>query len=124
MNGRHHFSALVRDDRGGLQVRRFRTARAATLVAMERELPEPAEVAAIAGRARGGELSVRQFADQLGVSHDTVRRAVNAGALPGTKEHGPRLVKIPASTLRLAQTYGLRVLAKLQKHGLVPGGAA
>ena len=113
-------AALVRGDDGNLHIRRFATPADATAASLTREigLPPVDEIRMVMGR-KGGALSPREFADHLGISARTVRRAYADGGLPGATEHGPKLLKIPASTLRLAQAYGLRQLVRITKAGLI-----
>lgn len=113
-------AALVRGDDGNFHVRHFATPADATAASLDRELrvPPADEIRMVMGR-KGGALSPREFADRIGVSARTVRRAYADGGLPGAKEHGPKLLKIPASTLRLAEAYGLRQLVRMTKAGLV-----
>lgn len=113
-------SALVRNDCDGLEVRRFATAAEATAVARVRDLPEPAEVAAIAGRM-GGMMRASRFAREVGVHPRTVRRMYARGALPGAREDGPKLLKVPAWLLRLVAAYGLRGVERLAEAGQLPG---
>ena len=121
--------AIIRDDRGALQVRRFATAADAAAVSCERELPTPAplprtptpapvEIAAIAGRDTGT-LRHSEFARRLGIHPDTVRRAWKAGGLPGAIEQTQRSLMVPARLLRLAKVYGFVPVTRMGKAGLL-----
>lgn len=121
--------AIIRDDRGGLQVRRFATAADAAAVSCERELPAPAplpraqlpapvEIAAIAGRDTGT-MRHSEFAHRLGIHPDTVRRAWKAGGLPGAVEQTQRSLMVPARLLRLAKVYGFVPVTRMGRAGLL-----
>jgi hypothetical protein len=57
------------------------------------------------------------FADKLGVHPRTIRRAFEKNLLPGAKEHGERILEIPARLLRLAEAYGFQWVKRQAKAG-------
>lgn len=81
--------------------------------------PTRADVFAVAGRASGMVRST-EFAAHLGVHPRTIRRCYERQGLPGAKEHGPRILKIPARLLRLAEAYGLRWVESEARAGRLP----
>lgn len=112
-------AALVRGDDGNLHMRRFDSGAAAAMAAGAREIvPPTTEIEMVMGR-KGHFLSPRQFAEKLGISSRTVRRAFNEGGLPGAKEHGPKTLRIPSATLRLAEAYGLQRVVRWAKAGVI-----
>jgi hypothetical protein len=78
--------------------------------------PTRADVLAVAGKARGMVRST-VMAERLGVHARTIRRCFQRGGLPGAKEHGERILEIPAQLLRLAEAYGLRTVEAMAKAG-------
>jgi hypothetical protein len=121
--------AIIRDDRGALQVRRFATAADAAAVSCERELPAPAplprtqlpaplDIAAIAGRD-ASTMRHSEFARRLGIHPDTVRRAWKAGGLPGAIEQTQRTLLVPCRLLRLAKAYGFMPVTRMGRAGLL-----
>jgi hypothetical protein len=121
MSGPQH-SALVRGDDGGLHVRRFASGDAARAASAAREIT-PEDVASIAGPT-AGLMRASAFAAKVGVSPRTVRRMYARGALPGAREDGPHLLKVPVHLLRLATVYGLRGVERMAAAGLLPGRRA
>ena len=59
------------------------------------------------------------MARQLGIHPKTIRRQYLRGGLPGAKEHGPRILMVPISLVRLAKIYGLRGVEQMARVGLV-----
>lgn len=118
MSGQPH-SALVRGDDGGLHVRRFASGDDARAASAVRDIA-PEDIAAVAGNTRGL-VRASVFAQKVGVSPRTVRRMYARGALPGAREDGPRLLKVPAHLLRLAAAYGLRHVERMARAGKLPG---
>lgn len=112
------FGALVRNDRGGLEARRFATAADAAAVSCARELPTPDDIHAVTGTRRG-EMTSTAFAKALGIHPRTVRRLYARGGLPGAKEHGERILLVPTHLLRLATAYGLRQVERMARAGLL-----
>lgn len=111
-------SALVRDDRGGLALRRFATGAEARGASAALEIT-PEEIASIAGPG-AGMMPSSIFARRMGVSARTVRRMFARGALPGAREDGPHLLRVPGHLLRLATVYGLRGVERMAAVGLIP----
>lgn len=68
---------------------------------------------------RGGEIRSPKFAARFGVCTRTIRKMYARGALPGAKEHGERILVIPAHLARVAEAYGLRGLERMAKAGLI-----
>jgi len=112
------FAALVRNDLGGLEARRFTTAADAAKVALDRELPTPAEIAAVAGNTTS-EIRHTEFARRLGLSPRLVREQYKRGGLPGAKEHSAYILMVPTALLRLARTHGLRRVERMHRAGLI-----
>jgi len=81
-------------------------------------LPNPSEVARIAGSEKG-EIRHTVLAARLGVHPRTIRRQFARGGLPGAKEHGQRILIVPASLVRLAHAYGLRGVERMAAAGLI-----
>jgi hypothetical protein len=111
-------SALVRGDDGALHVRRFATGVDARSASAALELT-PETVASIAGPT-SGLMPSAVFARKLGIHPRTVRRLHARGALPGSVDHGARLLRVPAHLLRLAVVYGLRGVERMAAAGLLP----
>lgn len=102
------YAALVRDDRGGLQLRRFHTS---------------ADAAAASDREQAGKvtpatdgLPSHVLAKQLGLHPKTLRRRWAAGEIPGI-EHGPRTLVIPHRACRLIKMHGLLGFARMMQAG-------
>ena len=121
--------ALVRDDRGNIQIRSFRTAAEAAAVSCDRELsttpallapalPAPAQIAAVMAR-RGGDIRHTEFARRLGIHPRTVKRQWLRGGLPGAKQHSERILVVPVHLLRLAEAFGLRQVEQMAKAGTI-----
>lgn len=128
-------SALVRDDLGGLSVRRF--ASAADAAAIARDLAEVPDIEAgeptarksmgamkvkpAMGRNRSKGWTPAQLARLLGVSKRTINRRCEADLLPfidhGTPEH-PRRVIAP-EVVRLVRLRGLGGVAAMRRNGLL-----
>lgn len=101
------FAALVRNDRGGLEVRRFHTSADAASATADREHRTD---------AMPDGLPSHVLAKQLGLHPKTVRRRWQAGEIPGI-EHGPRTLVIPHRACRLIKIHGLLGYARLQQAG-------
>lgn len=120
-----NWCALVRNDKGGLEPRRFASAAEAATVSLDRgvavppPLPRSAELAAVAGWKDPARLDHRVFAKRLGVPPNTVRAAFKKGGLPGAVQHTERIIFIPAHLLRLAQTYGLMRVKQMAAAGML-----
>ena len=135
-----HF-AIIRDDRGDLQIRRFATPADAAAASADRELPAPgrtvrafdytrpkatpglpdltaAQIDAIGGQ-RTGEMRHTEFAHRLGISPRTVKRQWLRGGLPGAKQHSSHILMVPVRLLRIAQAYGLRQVERIASAGLL-----
>jgi hypothetical protein len=112
--------AFVRNDRGGLEPRRFASAADAASVALDRELPKPAEIDDIAG-GRGAATMIphRVFAKKLGVPPNTIRAVFKRGNLPGAVQHTDRLIVVPARLLHIAHRWGLLGLERMARAGLI-----
>lgn len=110
--------AFVRGEDGMLHIRHFSSAADAAAAACGRELPTPAQIEAVSGRRAGWMLSP-EFAKHLGVHPVTIRRQWARGGLPGCREDGPRLLRVPTRLLRLAHAYGLRGVERMAKAGLL-----
>jgi hypothetical protein len=116
----HRHSALVRGDDGALHVRRFATGDDARGASAARDLT-PESIASIAGPT-SGLMPSAVFARKLGIHPRTVRRLHARGALPGSVDHGARLLRVPAHLLRLAVVYGLRGVERMAAAGLLQAG--
>lgn len=104
-------SALVRDDQGGLCVRKFASRAEAFEAEKSREVtPEKP----------GKGYTTGQVAVKLGVSRQRIIRRCKAGELPfrdeGTAATARRIIS--ARTLKLIQAHGLRGVARMCKAGL------
>lgn len=101
--------ALVRDDTGGLAVRHFPTAEAASDAAQARELPVPS----------GKGWTPARLGKELGLSKVTINRRCAADLLPhvdqGTPEHPRRI--IPMHIVRLVKIYGLAGVGRMRRAG-------
>jgi hypothetical protein len=67
----------------------------------------------------GHDIRSTEMARLLGVHPRTIRRAYKRGALPGAKEHGPRILMIPHRLVIMACTYGLRVVEYRARAGMI-----
>ena len=76
------------------------------------------DLEAIAGK-RNGFMRQREFAERLGVHPRTIKRAYLRGALPGSIQHGPRILMIPTHLYRLSIAYGLHGVERMAKAGLI-----
>jgi|GEM_PF-7080538 len=137
----HH--AIIRDDRGNLQIRRFATPADAARASVDRELPTatrpllmsdrttqrpavvlpgtlppPEQIAAVLGQ-RGGEMRHTEFARRLGIHPRTLKRQWLRGGLPGAKQHSAKILVVPVRLLRLAEAYGLRQVERMAQAGLL-----
>lgn len=111
--------ALVRDDNGGLVVRRFPAEVAAEHnAARDVTLPDPVQVQSVAGLGRG-EIRHSKMAKALGVSTTMIRAQYRRGGLPGAKEHSANILVVPVRLLRLAEAYGLRGVERMAKAGML-----
>ena len=111
-------AALVCGDDGNLHIRRFPSAADAAAASCGRELPSPTEIDAVCGK-RSGMMRATAFAREMGVHPRTVRRQWARGGLPGCREDGPHLLKVPTHLLRLAHAYGLRGIERMARAGLI-----
>lgn len=103
-------AALVRNDLGGLEPRRFATAADAATVALDRELPKPVRL-----------IDHKQFAKRIQAPSRMVRAAFKRGALPGAIAHSDRLILVPAKLVNAVLLYGLCGLERRVKNGgLIP----
>ncbi len=112
MNART-YSALVRGDDGGLEVRRFATREDAAAAESSREItPE---------RKGGRDYTTGEVAKQIGISQRTIIRRCDKGEIPfkdqGTSGQARRMIS--SHTLRLIKTHGLRGLARMIQAGLL-----
>ena len=120
------YPAILRDDCGNIALRRFATARGAALIAAQREVRNPPDVATVTMSVRRGahaHLRHTEFARELGVSQRIVRDAYKRGELPGAMEHSAYILMVPTAILRLAKIYGLRHVGRLAKAGRLPAPA-
>jgi len=106
-----HFAALVRNDRGGLELRRFHTSADAAGAAADREMVSRV-------RSAGPGIPSHQLARELGVSAKTIRRRWEKGDLPGIA-HGERTLLIPHDAVRLVKIHGLLGYAHRRAAGLL-----
>lgn len=81
-------------------------------------IPFASEVERVAGPA-AGDVRHTVLAKKLGVHPRTIRRQYLRGGLPGAKEHGARILVVPARLIRLAQAYGLRGIERMATAGLL-----
>jgi hypothetical protein len=104
-------SALVRDDMGGLVLRRFPTAEAATEAAQARELTQPT----------GKGWTPARLGKELGLSKRTINRRCEADLLPHV-DHGtpgrPRRI-IPHAIVKLVKIYGLAGVGRMRQAGQI-----
>lgn len=116
---RPRHAALFRNDKGGLEIRHFATATDAARASAAIETgPQPSaeELQTVIGK-RGGDMRSTDFARRLGIHPRTVRRMYARRELPGAREHGERILLVPAHLLRLALAYGLRHVGRLARLG-------
>jgi hypothetical protein len=115
MSAKH--SALVRNDKGGLDVRYFESAKDAARAAAHLELPEIKVEIARAGQTRP--LHYKKFAERIGAPSRVVRAAFKRGALPGAIQHSDRIILVPAALVKPATIYGLMGMERRIKAGLM-----
>jgi hypothetical protein len=113
-------AALVRDDRGNLQIRRFDTAADAARVAagLEHHAKLCATPVAL-DLTKSPMLDHKTFARRLGIPSQLVRAAFRRGGLPGAVAHSHRLVHVPAILLDHAKIWGLLGLERRVKAGMI-----
>jgi hypothetical protein len=83
-------------------------------------LPSPHRIAEVGGPTCH-DMRHTVMARRLGIHPKTIRRQFARGGLPGAKEHGPRILMVPTSLVRLAETYGLRGVERMARAGLIAG---
>ena len=81
-------------------------------------LPSPSRIIAVGG-ATCHVMRHTAMARRLGIHPKTIRRQFARGCLPGTVEHGPRLLMVPMHLIRLAEKYGLRGVEQMARAGLL-----
>jgi hypothetical protein len=110
--------ALVRNDKGNLDVRYFDNATDAARAAAHLEAPEVlVEVQRASGPTRP--LHYKKFAERIGAPSRVVRAAFKRGALPGAIQHSDRIILVPAALVKPATIYGLMGMERRIKAGLM-----
>lgn len=84
----------------------------------ERPFPSREDALRAMGQ-RGGEMRHTAVAKRLGVSTRILRASYRRGGLPGAKEHSPYILMIPVKLVRLAEAYGLSVVERMAKAGML-----
>jgi hypothetical protein len=101
--------ALVRNDQGGLEPRRFATAAQATTASLDRELAPPA--------ANQRMLDHLTVAKRVGIPSRMLRAAIRRGTLPGSVQHTRDLVMVPARYVNLVRIHGLLGVERMARNG-------
>jgi hypothetical protein len=108
--------ALVRNDQGGLEPRRFRTAGDAATISLDREVAAPPAMTnpPAANQRMLDHLTV---AKRVGIPSRMLRAAIRRGTLPGAVQHTRDLVMVPARYVNLMRIHGLLGVERMARNG-------